>query len=114
MLFESQKQKLPPCSSFLKRFIRYALFALLLVLVTLGVGVPGYSYIADLHRPENFHMAAMNLPGLESPSGLKTGGTKLFSSLQVLCSGLALLSLSAACLSPVLHRCLHKLQVGEE
>ena len=114
MPVESSKQKEASFSTFINLLIRYALFALLLFLVAIGVGAPGYSYIADLHWPENLPRASMMVTGMGPASGIKAEGAKSVPSLCVLYTGIAFLSLSAVLSAPILHRFFHKFLVDEE
>ena len=114
MPLESSKQREASLITFLKWLIRCVLFALLPILVTLGIGIPGYSYMADLHWPENFHMAGLYPTGVEPTCEIKAESVRSFSSLHFLYSSITLLSISAVFFVPVIHRFLHKFQVGKK
>jgi hypothetical protein len=114
MPLENHKQSVASFPAFLKRLARYALFALLLIVFSLGLGTMGYSYFAHLRWPENFYMASMILTGMGPTSEMKTQAAKIFSSLYALYSGIAFLSISAVFFAPIIHRFLHKLHVDEE
>ena len=114
MPFENRKQALAPFSKFLKRFLRYTLFALLLIAFSLGIGTAGYYYFARLNWLESFYMASMILTGMGPTANMETEGAKLFSAFYALYSGIAFLSISAVFFAPVIHRFLHKLHIDEE
>lgn len=114
MPLENRKQKLAPFPKFLKRVARYTLFALLLIIFSLGLGTLGYYYFAHLGWLESFYMASMILTGMGPTTAMPTNGAKVFSALYALYSGVAFLSISAVFFAPIIHRFLHKLHVDEE
>ena len=111
---ENRKQKIAPLPIFFKRLAAYALFAVLLVLVSLGIGTFGYYYFASMKLLDSFYMASMILTGMGPVADMKTDAAKIFSSLYALYSGIAFLSISAVFFAPVIHRFLHKLHIDYE
>lgn len=93
------------------RLLRYALFASVLVFVSVGMGTVGYHFIGDLRWLDSFHMACMILTGMGPVAEMKTDDAKLFSSFYALYSGLAFLSITAIFLAPIIHRLLHILHI---
>lgn len=111
MKFEHRKQKVIPFRQFIIRLGRYGIFALLLIIISVSIGVLGYSHFGQLNFIDSFHMACMILTGMGPVEVMKTEGAKLFSSFYALYSGVAFLSITAVFFAPIIHRLLHILQV---
>jgi hypothetical protein len=109
--FEHKTQKVLPLKRFLLRLGRYALFAIILIAASVGIGVTGYHYFGRLSWMDSFYMACMILTGMGPVVEMNTNGAKLFSSFYALYSGIAFLSISAVFFAPIIHRLLHILQV---
>lgn len=114
MRLERRRQKLLPFPAFLRRVMRYTLFALSLILFSVGLGTVGYVYFAGLAWLDAFYMACMILTGMGPVVEMTGRGAKLFSSLYALYSGVAFLSVTAVFFAPIIHRLLHILQVDDE
>lgn len=114
MKFEHNKQKVADVGIFVKRVIRYMVFALILIVFSVGIGTIGYKYFGAPSWVDAFHMACMILTGMGPVISLDTNAAKLFSSFYALYSGLAFLSSTAVFFSPIIHRLLHMLQVDDE
>lgn len=116
MKLEHKSQKVVPFPNFMLRMGRYGFFALLLVIISLGIGMAGYHYISRLAWIDSFYMSSMILTGM-GPIGdmpIRSNAGKIFSSFYALYSGLAFLSMTAVFLTPVIHRLLHILHVEQE
>lgn len=111
---EHRKQKVVPVKRFIVRIFRYASFAFLLVMFSLGIGMTGYHIFGELNWLDSFHMSSMILTGMGPVAEMKTENAKLFSSFFALYSGVAFLSITAVFFAPVIHRILHILQVEDE
>ena len=92
MKFEHKKQKVADVSIFVKRVIRYMLFALVLIVFSVGIGTIGYKYFGASSWVDAFHMACMILTGMGPVIPLYTDAAKLFSSFYALYSGVAFLT----------------------
>lgn len=114
MELENRKQPVIPLSHFLLRLGRYALFALLLISISVLIGTVGYHHLGQLNWLDSFHMACMILTGMGPVAEMKTDHAKLFSSFYALYSGVAFLSITAVFFAPVIHRLLHILHFGGE
>jgi hypothetical protein len=110
---EHKTEEVLPIRKFLYRLGRYSLFAFLLLGISVGIGVLGYWYFADLAWIDSFHMSCMILTGMGPVAAMSSGGAKLFSSFYALYSGVAFLSVSAVFFAPVIHRILHILHVED-
>ncbi len=111
--FESKTQKILPFKYFLLRLSRYGIFAAILIIFSVGIGVLGYSFYGHLNFIDSFHMASMILTGMGPVVEMKSNGAKLFSSFYALYSGIAFLSITAVFFAPIFHRLLHILQVDK-
>jgi hypothetical protein len=107
MKFEHHKQKIAPFPVFLKRLLKYTLFAGVLIFVSVSIGTFGYHFLAKLRWLDSFHMACMILTGMGPVSDMTSDGAKIFSSLYALYSGVAFLSITAVFFAPIIHRFLH-------
>ena len=114
MNLENKKQKLVPVSTFLWRLARYTAFATFLIAISVGIGVAGYSYFANMGTLDSFYMSCMILTGMGPVVEMKTHAAKIFSSFYALYCGIAFLSITAVFFAPIIHRLLHILQVDEE
>lgn len=107
--FEHKTKPLLPKSNFLWRTFRYSIYALILVLFSVGIGTLGYHFIGLLGWVDAFFNACMILAGVGPIAPMPTDGAKIFSSFYALFSGTAFFSIIAVLLSPVVHRFLHVL-----
>jgi len=114
MRFERHKQKIATLPVFLRRVLKYTLFAGILILFSVSMGTLGYHFIAKLGWLDSFHMACMILTGMGPVSDMKSDGAKIFSSLFALYSGVAFLSITAVFFAPIVHRFLHILHFEPE
>jgi len=111
---ENRKQQILPFRHFIIRLMRYALFAGALIAFSIGIGVAGYCYFADLQLIDSFHMSCLILTGMGPVVEMKTNSSKIFSSFYALYSGIAFLSITAVFFAPIIHRLLHILQVDQD
>lgn len=114
MKLENRKQSVTSLSHFFFRLFRYALFAVGLIIFSVGIGTVGYHYFAVISWLDSFHMACMILTGMGPVSEMNTNSAKLFSSFYALYSGIAFLSITAVFFAPIIHRLLHILHVEED
>jgi hypothetical protein len=113
MSFEHKKEKLLSFPEFLIRVLRYGLFALFLIAISVGLGTYGYHYFGKLNFIDSFYNACMILTGMGPVSVMETSVAKLFSSIYALYSGIAFLSITAIFFSPIAHRLLHILHIDK-
>jgi hypothetical protein len=111
---EHRKQKIATLPHFFMRMGRYMLFALLLIIISCGIGTVGYRYYAGIGWIDSFYMACMILTGMGPISDMPNDAAKLFSSFYALYSGVAFLSITAVFFAPIIHRLLHILQVEQD
>lgn len=114
MKLEHRKQKVVPLPHFILRLARYGLFAMTLIIASVGFGTWGYHYFGQLNWLDSFYMSCMILTGMGPVAEMTTKGAKLFSSFYALYSGVAFLSITAVFFAPIIHRLLHILQVEKD
>ncbi len=79
-----------------------------LLLLSLGVGILGYHFIAGLAWIDAFLDAAMILSGMGPISPLHSDAAKFFAGCYAIYCGVALLATTGIILAPMIHRSLHK------
>jgi hypothetical protein len=102
---------LPPRRQFLERVARSGLAALAAVVFSLAVGMAGYHWTEGMPWIDAFVNAAMILSGMGPVGDLHTVGGKVFAGCYALYSGLALITIAAILLAPVVHRFLHRFHI---
>src|SRR4030095_1215712 len=95
-------------SAFFRRVGTHAAAAALLVLVSLGVGMAGYSHFERLPWRDAFLNSAMLLGGMGPVETPATPARKVFAGLYALYAGLIFLVVAGIVLAPVVHRLLHQ------
>ncbi|MGY8915564.1 MAG: hypothetical protein ACKVJF_10855 [Flavobacteriales bacterium] len=103
---------LPP-KEFAKRVLKYTFLALMLLLISMGIGIFGYHYFGNLDYIDSFYNAFMILTGMGPVNEMKTEGAKLFASFYALFSGVIFLSTVAIFFAPIAHRLMHVLRIEE-
>jgi hypothetical protein len=111
MKLERLNEKVVPLPNFIMRVGQYALFSMTLILISVGIGLSGYRYFAELNWIDSFHMACMILTGMGPVVEMTTDGAKVFSSIYALYSGVAFLTIVGVFLTPIVHRILHVLHI---
>jgi uncharacterized membrane protein YidH (DUF202 family) len=113
-VFEHRSSPLIPRPQFVHRLARSVLFATLIIVVSLLVGMAGYHWLE--HRPwiDAFADAAMILSGMGPLRPLETDAGKVFAGLYALYSGLTLIAVAGVIFAPALHRFLHRFHLDEE
>jgi hypothetical protein len=107
-MYETKHQ--PPISRarFAGRFALHAALAGGLVVISLGVGILGYSHFEHLPWLDGFLNAAMLLGGMGPVDAPHSDGGKLFAGLYALYGGLVFIVTAALMFTPILHRVLHR------
>lgn len=112
---KSTKQRnILPLRQFLNRLFNYGIFALIMLIFSLGLGVIGYHYFGKLNWIDSLYNASMILTGMGPVDKMNGNEAKVFASLYALFSGVVFLTTVAIFLSPIAHRMLHILHVDEE
>ena len=113
MRFENKNKELLPFRQFLTRVLRYFFYALILIIISVGIGTAGYRYFGGLTWVDAFYNACMILTGMGPVNVMQDNAAKVFSSLYALFSGIAFLSTVAIFFAPIAHRFLHMLHIDD-
>jgi len=113
MAFEHHSKPVLPHDKYLKRVLRFTLVSALLLCVSLGFGILGYHFLANLNWLDSLLNASMILTGMGPVDPIQTSAGKWFASFYAIFSGVAFLSTITIFLSPFVHRFLHQLHVDE-
>ena len=108
----TNKNILPP-REFAIRVSRYAVISLSLLIVSLGIGILGYHFIANLSWIDSLYNSSMILTGMGPVNEMKTNSAKLFASIYALFSGVVFLSTVAIFFAPFAHRLMHLLKIED-
>ena len=108
---ERSHRRLPPRGVFLVRMARSGLAALALVVASLVIGMVGYHGFEGMSWIDAFVNAAMILSGMGPIGELHSSGGKIFAGCYALYSGLALITIAAILLAPLVHRFLHRFHI---
>ncbi|HEY6418429.1 MAG TPA: hypothetical protein VIX59_05440 [Candidatus Binataceae bacterium] len=108
MRFERRHEPLLSRPLFFRRFARWGMVAGVVVAGSLAVGVCGYRYLVGLPWIDSLLNASMILGGMGPVDPIKNSAGKLFASFYALYSGLAIISVAALLVTPIVHRFLHK------
>ena len=109
--FEHAKKPLLDIKTYRKRQLLFFMYALILILVSLAIGVVGYKYFANLDWVTAFYNASMILAGMGPADVLHTDGAKIFAGFYSLFSGVIFLGTVAVMFAPMVHRFLHRIHL---
>ena len=105
------RDTLLPREEFLASVARSGLAAFAFIVVSLFMGMAGYHWIEEMPWIDAFVNAAMILGGMGPVGELHTTAGKLFAGCYALYSGLALITVAAILLAPIVHRFLHRFHI---
>ena len=112
-MFEHHREPVLDTKRFTRRLVKYLMYALLLIGVSLAIGVGGYMHFAQLPFVDAFLNASMILGGMGPVDALPNAAAKYFASFYALYCGITLLGAVAVFLAPVMHRMLHVLHLDD-
>lgn len=112
-MYEHKTEPLAPRAKFYYRLLRNFLFALFILVISLGMGVVGYHYFGRLGWLDSIHNASMILSGMGLVDHVETVSGKWFSSFYSLFSGVIFITNVGIILAPAAHRLLHRLHAEE-
>jgi hypothetical protein len=107
-MYEPKTRAPIPQHHFIKRVLRHALAAVVLLLLSLALGMAGYEYFEDLPWRDAFLNAAMLMGGMGPVHAPRTDGGKVFAGLYALYAGLVFLVAAGLVFAPIMHRVLHR------
>jgi hypothetical protein len=91
----------------------YGAYAGLLLLVSLGIGVAGFHWLAGQSDLDALLNAAMLLGGMGPVGTIQGTAGKLFGAIYALYAGLVFIASAAVAFAPVIHRLIHRLHLEE-
>lgn len=112
-VYESKGQPLLARSAFARRIVGHIGIAVLLLVVSLGIGMTGYMATEGMSAVDAFVNSAMLLGGMGPVSQLSSTAGKLFAGVFALYAGLVFIVCAAVVLTPVLHRVLHHFHLSD-
>jgi hypothetical protein len=112
-MLEKRHEHLLPVRQFVWRVAGFAAAAGLLILVSLGIGIAGYHWIAGFSPIDSLLNASMILGGMGPINELHGRAAKLFASAYALFSGIVFITVAAMLFTPLVHRILHRFHVDE-
>jgi len=112
-MYEHHKAPLIPLHLFTRRLAGHFAVALLLVVISIGVGMLGYEHYESLKWQDAFENSAMLLGGMGQVNSPVTNSGKVFAGLYALYAGLVFLIIASILMAPVIHRLLHVLHWKE-
>lgn len=117
-MYENKRQKLAPVKVYRARLLTNAKLALVLLLISLGIGIGGYKLtVPEFDWYDSLLNASMILSGMGPVIDAKivlSKSAKLFASLYALFSGVTFLSIFSILIAPVVHRFFHKLHLEDK
>ncbi len=119
-MFENKKQPVISRKKFFGRFLRFTMYSLLMILISLMIGMWGYHYYASISWVDAFYNASMILTGMGPALDIEQlapecrNPSKIFAGCYALFSGVIFISAAGLIISPLLHRFFHILHMDEE
>jgi len=107
-------KELPHKKHYYNAILKSSLFALFILVFSLGIGVAGYCYFYDLGWIDGLLNASMILTGMGAINQAPNDAAKLFASVYAIYSGVAFLTSVAVLFGPILHRFLHRFHLDVE
>ena len=114
-LFQYERRNEPVAENarFRSRLASNALVAAMVIIVTLAIGMAGYSGFEDMSLIDAYANSAMILSGMGPLAPLATTGGKIFAGTYAIFCGLLIFAVAGLILAPVLHRILHHFHVAD-
>lgn len=112
-MYESRHHRLLPVRDFVKRTCLHVLLGIAIILISLALGMAGYSYFEGMDWIESYENAAMILSGMGPVNELHTPEGKIFAGTYALFSGVIFLVTIAILIAPLFHRFLHRFMIKD-
>ncbi len=107
-------KELPHKKHYYNAVLKSSLFALFILVFSMGIGTWGYCYYYNLGLIDGMLNASMILTGMGPIDAAPDNAAKLFATFYALYSGVAFLTSVAVIFGPVLHRFLHRFHLDVE
>lgn len=118
MIYEHKREKLASKKAYRKRIGLNAIYAFVILMLSLGIGVLGYHLtIPQFDWYDSLLNASMILSGMGpvlDPEIHLSHSAKLFASFYALFSGISFLSTFGVLIAPILHRFFHRLHLESD
>jgi hypothetical protein len=109
--FEHTKKPLLDLKTFRQRQFMFFMYAVILIIISLIIGMFGYRYIGSMDWVSAFYNAALILAGMGPANELTSNAAKIFGGVYSLFSGVIFLSTVAVMFAPLVHRFLHRIHL---
>ncbi len=113
-MYEHRTHRLLGWQEFVRRAARHVVWAVVLILASVGIGTLGYRAVGQLSWIDAFLNASMILGGMGPVDRMETSTAKLFSACYALFSGLVFIAVMGVVLSPWVHRILHWVHLDQK
>ena len=110
-MFEKRSEPILPRSKFFVRMVKFSLLALSIVVVSLFIGMLGYTQIEHLTLTDAFLNAAMLMGGMGPVNLMHTEAGKVFAGVYALFCGFIVLVSVGIFFTPIFHRIIHHFHV---
>ena len=107
-------KELPKTKHYFNAVVKSFLFAALIIIFSLLIGIWGYCYFYNVGWVDGLLNASMILTGMGPIDPAPSDSAKIFASFYALYSGVAFLTSIAVLFGPVLHRFLHRFHLDVE
>jgi hypothetical protein len=115
---ELKKKRLAPKAVYYQRLWKNFLFATIIMLLSLLIGIIGYKYtVPEFDWYDSLLNASMILSGMGpiiDVSIVLTKSAKVFASMYAIFSGVTFISTIGIVIAPIAHRFFHKLHLEDE
>ena len=112
-MYEHRKQPLATMGVFYRRVLMNILYASVVIVISLLIGVFGYHYTANIPWLDSVHNSSMILGGMGPVVEIKTVIGKWFSSFYALFCGVVFITNIGIILAPAMHRLFHRLHIED-
>jgi hypothetical protein len=112
--YEHKEKPLLPARKFYQRILKNFVISCVVIFISLGIGIAGYMYFAELSFTDALLNASMILGGMGPVDVLHNDSAKYFASFYSLFSGITFLSTVALLLAPAIHRGMHRFHLETE
>lgn len=113
-MYEHRSKPVLSRKLFVQRLLGHFSIAMIILILSLGLGVAGYHLTEGLSLIDSILNASMILGGMGPVDAIKTPGGKLFASFYSLFSGIIFLAVVGIIIAPIAHRFLHKLHLTDD
>lgn len=112
--YERRHHAVLPWPAFRRRLAVNLALGVGVILLSLAVGMAGYSGFEGFGFVQSFLNASMILSGMGPVDELTSDGGKIFAGFYALYSGLAVLAVAGLVFAPLIHRLLHHFHAADD